>query len=49
MSYQHKYLARVRPGGTFRRRRCPEMIAIDREAAEQLIRETRGITGTTDL
>jgi hypothetical protein len=27
----------------------PDMIAIDREAAEQLIRETRGITGATDL
>jgi hypothetical protein len=27
----------------------PDLIAIDREAAEQLIRETRGITGATDL
>jgi hypothetical protein len=27
----------------------PDMIAIDRDAAEQLIHETRGITGATDL
>jgi hypothetical protein len=27
----------------------PDLIAIDRDAAEQLIHETRGITGATDL
>jgi hypothetical protein len=27
----------------------PELIAIDREAAERLIHQTRGISGATDL
>ena len=45
--WEHTPVIKEITGGGDRDR--PDLIAIDREAAEQLIQQTRGITGATEL